>query len=60
MPGNNVSLSLSPDSLKNLKDYSVHFQKAENVFALFAKQFFGYHGGFTDKFAWIDDTFETK
>lgn len=59
--GNNVSLSLSPDSLEEAERLFNALSEGGNVFAPFAKQFFGYHGGFTDKFGvnWMV-TFETK
>lgn len=60
-PGNNIRISLSPDSLEESEKVFNALSEGGQILAPFAKQFFGYHGSLTDKFGvnWMV-TFEEK
>lgn len=59
--GNNTSLSLSPDSLKESEKLFKALSEGGTIIAPFVKHFFGYHGSIVDKFGvkWLV-TFEEK
>ena len=59
--GNNLRISLSPDTLEESEKVFNALSESGKVISPFKKEFFGYHGSITDKFGvnWLV-TFEGK